>query len=486
MAASLPRRSDGGASVVLQEGEVVVKFRLPPAPREHLTDVLRDPSRPAFLFGSTPPRLGTSESEARAVCAAFAARSAVLATDGFIVYDIQDESSRTPEARPFPFHRMMDASTYASFFLGVSGKDCVVYKSVVEDSASVFDAWLDVATRAHGHRAFNLVGAPTSSALKPGGLTLQAASARVGDARRRRDGVHFGCVAIPERHASKGTEAENMLRKMEAGAEWFITQGIFDAGPAVALINDYGDLCRARGLVPRKVILTFAPCGREKTMRFIKWLGMRVPADVEARIFAAASPTSESVAVLSETLAAILERTGASGVPLGINAESVSIVREEINAAHDLFRLLQARMLDGRGSPWAIKWFCVRSAILATNASAVAAAEAAALPMSAIRDADRAPGGEAASALALFANPSSAATADAASLQQHSSLPSSTPVVSGGSAAPTAGAAPNSQLLGYLDVAIRVTALAAAGALFIVYAIKAKKKLGKLFTNHYD
>ena len=33
----------------------------------------------------------------------FASRSATLATDGFIVYDIQDEGGRTTTERPFPF-----------------------------------------------------------------------------------------------------------------------------------------------------------------------------------------------------------------------------------------------------------------------------------------------------------------------------------------------------------------------------------------------
>ena len=68
---------------------------------EQLSDSLKDSSRPSFLFGSTPPREGTTEEKARESCAKFASRSAVLATDGFIVYDIQDEAGRTEVERPF-------------------------------------------------------------------------------------------------------------------------------------------------------------------------------------------------------------------------------------------------------------------------------------------------------------------------------------------------------------------------------------------------
>lgn len=90
-----------------------------------------------------------------------------------------------------------------------------------------------------------------------------------------------------------------MVNKGDWGAEWFISQGVYSAGPVVKLLTDYGALCRARGIVPKKVgtvipapgswgllsrdppfkrdvliyelcilqvIITFAPCGRAKTM----------------------------------------------------------------------------------------------------------------------------------------------------------------------------------------------------------------------------
>jgi 5,10-methylenetetrahydrofolate reductase len=153
--------------------------------------------------------------------------------------------------------------------------------------------------------------------------------------------VSFGCVCIPERHLSKGNEHLNMIKKIENGAEWFITQGVYSAPTVIKLLNEYGDVCKEKGITPKKIILTFAPCGRAKTMTFIKWLGMEVPAEAESRIFASSDPVKESMALLCEILAVILENTGNSGVPLGINVESLSIYREEIDAAHELFQKLQ-------------------------------------------------------------------------------------------------------------------------------------------------
>ena len=318
-----------------------------------LLDVLLEPARPVFLFGSTPPREGTTEEKAIETCRKFANRSGVLATDGFIVYDIQDEGARTNTERPFPFRKTMDPAIYASYFPTHSGKQCIVYKCVTEESTELFDNWLERASTQYRHHCFNLVGA-ASSTERPG-VSLSTAAART----KVRDGVAFGCVCIPERHITKGNENQNMINKVEYGAQWFITQGIFDAGPIIKLLNDYGDLCRTKNIIPKKVILTFAPCGRPKTMTFIRWLGMQVPEEVEQRIFASANPVQESTLILNEILSRILAHTHNSCVPIGLNVESLSIFKEEINAAHDLFQSLQANLLKHAGSPWAVRWFYV-------------------------------------------------------------------------------------------------------------------------------
>lgn len=325
---------------------------------ERLADVLKDSTRPVFLFGSTPPREGTSEEKAKEACAKFAARSAVLATDGFIVYDIQDEAGRTKVERPFPFRKTMDPAWYASLFPSHSGKECVVYKSVCENTLEEYGSWLDQACDTFGHETFTLVGAPSSTTQLKGPTLVETMNYT-----KNRVGCSFGCVCIPERHVSKGNEHQNMIRKSECGAQWFITQGIYSTTPVVQLLTDYGALCKEKGVTPKKVVLTFAPCGRTKTMTFIKWLGMEVPSDVEQRILESTSPVQESFAILKEILSTILLQTAGSGVPIGINVESLSIFKEEIDVAHELFQSLQAILLTSRGSPWSVRWFCVRHAM---------------------------------------------------------------------------------------------------------------------------
>lgn len=61
-----------------------------------------------------------------------------------------------------------DASLYASLFPQVAGKQCVVYKAVMEESEDQFSRWLHSSTTEHGNCAFNLVGGASSSVTYAG------------------------------------------------------------------------------------------------------------------------------------------------------------------------------------------------------------------------------------------------------------------------------------------------------------------------------
>ena len=343
---------------------------------------LCDPARPTFLFGCTPPSESTSEQDAIDVARKFANRGRVLAIDGYIVYDVQDESSRTETKRPFPYRKLMEPSRYARHLAHASHKECVVYKAVTcMPSERHFEVWLDQLVHQDRHTAITVVGAPSTSAPKATGPSTKEAALIAARLAGRGGQLRFGAVCIAERHASKGVEHVIMGKKVAWGAEWFITQGIYDAAPMVSVIRDYAALCAEQGVVPKKVVLTFTPCGRRKTLEFIKWLGMRVPQEVEDAMFppppseeaaaaaaaALALPGAKkprkpkpavdiSCALLCENLRQILHETAGCGVPLGINVESVSGFKDEIDATHELFRSLQAILLDTTGSPWVVRW----------------------------------------------------------------------------------------------------------------------------------
>lgn len=325
-------------------------------PDESLHERLSNHARPVFLLGDVPPGEGTPPHKCSEIANKFVSRSRMLAADGYIVYDIQDEPGRTDDERPFPFRRVMDSSTHAALLSNLSGRECLVYKCVADPN---FEGWLET-NKTNGHAAINLVGRASSEGTYEGPTISEAMSI----VESKKD-VHFGCVCIAERHTLEAaqqrgkpypTEHLNMVRKMKAGAKWFISQAVYDPLPTIRLLKDYATMCKQKGIVPRKVILTFAPVSRKKTMNFIKWLGVRVPAETEELILSAEKPIERSIEYLCDVLREILSECSGIGVPLGISCESVSIFKSEIDGVHELFRRLQTILLDSRGSPWKVQW----------------------------------------------------------------------------------------------------------------------------------
>jgi len=296
---------------------------------------LPDPGQTVLLYGTTPPRLGTSAENVAAAADKLAARLAGLPLDGVVLYDIQDETGRTHVPRPFPFVGTVDPREYAKFFK----LPAIVYKALGTMDEARWRAWLGESRRRL--EFLSIVGRPASAVR----YTMPLSRA-IRIAAETRDFV-VGGVVITERHDAERSEAARLLAKGLEGCGYFISQTVYQAAPTQRLLADYLRDCRGAGTAPRRVIFTFAPCGREKTLAFMRWLGVNVPQETERAILGAASPLAKSIEICRDNLRRILDGAYASQIPLGINVESVSINRDEIDASVDLFHAL-TEVLSGR------------------------------------------------------------------------------------------------------------------------------------------
>ncbi len=141
--------------------------------------------------------------------------------------------------------------------------------------------------------------------------------------------------------------ASRLLAKAKDGCRYFVSQAVYHAPPTVALLGDYLRECREAGIDPRPIVLTFAPCGRQKTLAFIRWLGVHVAPETERAILSAASPLAKSIEICRDSLRRILDQPYREAIPLGVNVESVSIYRDEIDATIDLFHVLKEELQGG-------------------------------------------------------------------------------------------------------------------------------------------
>jgi hypothetical protein len=295
-----------------------------------------------LLYGTTPPRSGTSPQDVAAAAEKLVARLQGLPLDALVVYDIQDETGRTQLPRPFPFAGTIDPRIYAHLLRERTGRRVITYKSLGTLDEDGWNAWLFDAAHAYGTRYVSVVGRPTSGVAYR--LSLSRA---IRIAAAHPAGFTVGGVVIAERHGPHRSEAARLLAKSIEGCRYFISQTVYHAPPTQQLLRDYLRDCRGAAVDPARMILTFAPCGREKTMAFLRWLGVNVPPETERAILGAASPLAKSIELCRENLRRILDEPYRDAIPLGVNVESVSINRDEIDASIELFHVLQ-ETLAGR------------------------------------------------------------------------------------------------------------------------------------------
>ncbi len=306
-----------------------------------LQDKLLDPASAVLLYGTTPPRSGSSADAVQAAADKLVARLQPLPIDGIVVYDIQDESGRSAAQRPFAFTGTLDPRSYSSLLAARTGRPTITYKCVGDIDEPGWQAWLDEAARDHGVGFLSIVGRPTSGIRYPLALSKAIRLAAAHPA-----GFTVGGVAIAERHSAERSEAARLLAKSIEGCGYFISQTVYHAEASVRLLADYARDCRGAGIEPRRIILSFAPVGRERTMTFLNWLGVRIPPDTARAILENAAPLRKSIDVCRDNLRRILDQPYAREIPLGVNVESVSINRDEIDASIELLQVLAEVLRD--------------------------------------------------------------------------------------------------------------------------------------------
>jgi hypothetical protein len=121
------------------------------------------------------------------------------AASGLVLYDIDDESDRNPNERPFPFLPTMDPAEYLARDLVGLDVPAIVYRAVSKHTEDGLRRWLGEQDPARALSVF--VGA--SSREKAVATSLS----RAYDLRTEvRPDLPLGGVAIPERHARGGDE----------------------------------------------------------------------------------------------------------------------------------------------------------------------------------------------------------------------------------------------------------------------------------------
>lgn len=292
------------------------------------------------LYGIAPPKRTTEPERLAQIVRQQKARFGALTIDGLVVYDIQDESERSGQPRPFPFLPTLDPVSYADDQLSDFDVPKVVYRAVQALGYNEFTAWLD-RVQARPQASFSVFVGAASTSTTTSGLSL-AEAYRL--ARERAPKLVVGGIAIAERHARKLDEHARILSKTEQGCRFFVTQAVYDVSWMKSLLSDYGLQLQDQQRQPVPIVCTFAPCGSAKTLDFMKWLGISFPRWLENELRRSRDPLHHSVTLCERIFAEVLNFAREKQLPVGINVESVSIRKDEIDASVVLFHKLNAML----------------------------------------------------------------------------------------------------------------------------------------------
>ncbi|MEY8204212.1 MAG: methylenetetrahydrofolate reductase [Bermanella sp.] len=283
------------------------------------------------LYGITPPKAGLGEERVAEISALQIERLQALNIDGLVLYDIQDEKSRTEVERPFPFIETLDAFDYSQQYLASLDVPKIIYRAVGKYSEAELGQFLSAASSTKNLTVF--VGAASKE---------QSVSMNINDAYELKSKVNqqllLGGVTISERHQSKGDEHLRVFNKIAQGCDFFISQGVYDVNASKDFLSDYYYYGLENNIPLVPILFTLTPCGSQKTLEFMKWLGISIPRWLENELLHSQDILQKSVEVSEQNYRELRRFAAEKGIPIGCNIESVAIRKVEVEASIELLR----------------------------------------------------------------------------------------------------------------------------------------------------
>ncbi|MCY9659304.1 methylenetetrahydrofolate reductase [Paenibacillus chondroitinus] len=291
-----------------------------------------------LTYGMTPPKITNTSDKVAEIARKQVERINDLDIDALILYDVQEETDRVEQERPFPYLPTMDPATYCDEYLNQLRVPKIIYRCVGRYSEEQFVNWVKADVEQDRYSVY--VGASSSK---------QEINLELSDAydlsKRLNNNLTFGGVVIPERHMKKNDEHLRVNHKTQNGCSFFVSQATYNVEASKNFLSDYYYYYTNNGLEMVPILFNLAPCGSEKTLEFMKWLGISIPTWLENDLKYSQDVLDKSLKLSLGIFEEILDFALEKGIPIGCSVESVSTRKVEIEASVQLVRDIRA-MLD--------------------------------------------------------------------------------------------------------------------------------------------
>jgi len=299
-------------------------------------DKVRKPKRPVVAYEILPPREkdGTLNSYAEII-------SSLLSQthiDAINIPEVHEENARG--LRPVKNLERAEAREFGRLLQDNVGIEAIVNRVTVHNDLEYQKSWIKETFYDYDIENLILVGGESSDIKYPGPSVNETSEYITRDLNAGRFDFFCGGITIP----SRKIESVRLLKKGSNGIEFFTTQVLYDGKKIKKMLKYYDDVCKENNVLPRRILLSFAPVSSKKNIDFLKWLGVEIPSQTEKRLTnKKTSMSDESLEIASEILKGILNNNEKLGitVPIGLNVEHIMSYnfQSSINMLQELSRI---------------------------------------------------------------------------------------------------------------------------------------------------
>lgn len=300
--------------------------------------------------------------------------------DGLIVYDIQDEPCRDGKPRPFKFVKKERADLFANFIVKQFPNNPVILyrafpesytkqnvtendlqdeqtpeqieKIIEEKRRKIIDEWMEDTITKKNMKTLVWIGGNSRRLPK---INDKIPSDYIGEQiKEKYKDVISGSVCLPERG---DIELELMITRTQKDCKFFITQIVYNYKLYENLINKYIDECIKLNIVPSRIIFNFALFGEQKSIEFMKCLGVIFSDEITQEITQEIDITKQKthidksyelcIKIFSDllTMRKTILSTKKKYIPMGFSVDVVTGNKLEyeksINLYNDLKKIMQ-------------------------------------------------------------------------------------------------------------------------------------------------
>ncbi len=300
-----------------------------PTSQNRLKEKIKDPFKQVIFYELIPPSAKEPPGSIKtyAEYAAKLIQNSHVPIDAINIPEIRDEAPKG-QKRTEAFIPKVDARKLVAELYNIVGSSLgfVLNHATVYEKASDQMAWFHETIKTYGIATLILVGGESSKVKYPGPSVIAACKL----VKSEFPEILLGGITIPTRR----DEPTRLIQKGKEGIEFFTTQVLYEKESICKLLSDYDEACRKEQVTPKRVFLSFAPISSPGDLKFLRWLGVAIPEEVERALFQVKIGVGWRSLEISKTLFQEILNFVESNhlrVPLGLNIEYVTLHNFELS-----------------------------------------------------------------------------------------------------------------------------------------------------------